>query len=133
LFYFRPTSSDGNSVDLIVGGDVPDISSAAVNVSVGVCTSVLELSSYSLPDGLHTLTFYTVNGFGFISNGFDVTSLFIPGVTASVAKNLTFAATPLASETPARYPSAHSSTVPIRIVSYFNTMDHFDWLTPSSF
>jgi hypothetical protein len=63
-----------------------------------------------------------VNEFGIISNGFNVTSLFIPGATAPVAKSPTFSATPLVSQTPARYPSTYSSIVPIRIVSYFNTI-----------
>jgi hypothetical protein len=104
---------------------VSGISGVAVDLSVGVCASVFELNLYSLPYGLHTLTFYAVNEFGFISDGFDVTSLFIPGTTALVARSSIFSATPLASQTPAPYPSAHSSIAPIGIVSYSNTMCHF--------
>jgi hypothetical protein len=56
-------SSDGINVCLIVDGDVLGVSNVALNFSSGVFSSVLELSSYSLADGLHTLSFYAVADF----------------------------------------------------------------------
>jgi hypothetical protein len=72
------TSSGSINVYLIVDSDVSDTPSVAFQLSFGVFSSILELSSYSLAAGLHTLSDYAVSGFGFISDGFDVTSDFVP-------------------------------------------------------
>jgi hypothetical protein len=119
------------SIYLIAHGDVSGILRIILDLSSGVFSSVLELSWYSLAAGLHPLSFYAVSGFGSISDGFDVASDFLPDATATLAGRPILSASPLASQSPALYPGAYPSNVPIRIVPYSNSIYDIYWL-PSS-
>jgi hypothetical protein len=124
-------SSCGIRVYLIADGDFSGISSVVGDLSSGISSSILELSSYSLAARLHTLGFYAVSVFLFISDGFDVTSMFIPDAAPTLPKSPTLSAGPVASPSREPSPSAYPSAVPLWTDSYSSILYDVYWSNQS--
>jgi hypothetical protein len=85
----------------------------------------------TLPEGRRLLNFDAVREIGFVSDGSDATSVFVPGATAAVAKSPKPSVCPLTRQIAAPYACVYPSAVPVLIIPSGSAVSYIYWLRPA--
>jgi hypothetical protein len=101
------------SVFAVVDAHVAWISRVGENLTAGLYTIPINLSPHQLSVGSHLLSFYAVNELGFVSDASNLSLSIKPDPSPTIAQSPTMTSSPLASQTPAPYPSVYPVTCPI--------------------
>jgi hypothetical protein len=117
---------------LLADGDLATLARVAESVPPGVSPVVVDLGPFWLAPGMHSLTFYAVDLYGFVSNGLALNIIVLPGPTATPAQTPTLTQSPLSSQSPAAFPSPYPVEYPLVFSWYASTSMNFNlaWRTP---
>jgi hypothetical protein len=104
----------------------------AESVPPGMSPVVVNLAPFWLAPGMHSLTFYAVDLYGFVSNSLLFNIVLVPGPTATPAQTSTLTQSPLSSQSPAAFPSPYPVEYPLVFSWYASTSTNFNlaWRTP---